>query len=77
MSNRKPNIKWVDKDSKFNNKSMKSWLEKNAAEMYFNNIINSKIIVCSCHVTYSFQSESTLYSCLNVKELLARCRREI
>ena len=30
-----------------------------------------------CHVTYAFQSESTLYSCLNVKELLARSRREI
>ena len=28
--------------------------------------------VCSDHVTYAFQSESTLYSCLNVKELLAR-----
>ena len=28
--------------------------------------------VCSYHVTYAFQSESTLYSCLNVKELLAR-----
>ena len=26
---------------------------------------------------YAFQSESTLYSCLNVKELLARNRREI
>ena len=26
--------------------------------------------VCSCHVTYTFQGESTLYSCLNVKELL-------
>ena len=33
--------------------------------------------VCSCHVTYTFQSESTLYSCLNVKELLARSRGEI
>ena len=33
--------------------------------------------VCSCHVTYAFESESTLYSCLNVKELLARSRREI
>ena len=31
----------------------------------------------SCHVTYAFQSESTLYICLNVKELLARSRREI
>ena len=33
--------------------------------------------VCSYHVTYAFQSESTLYSCLNVKQLLARNRREI
>ena len=33
--------------------------------------------VCCCHVTYAFQNESTLYSCLNVKELLARSRREI
>ena len=29
------------------------------------------------YVTYRFQSESTLYSCLNVKELLARNRRHI
>ena len=36
-----------------------------------------KTIVCSCYVTYAFQSESTPYSCLNVKELLARSRREI
>ena len=35
--------------------------------------------VCSCHVTYAFRSESTLYSCLNVKEadVLAWSRREI
>ena len=33
--------------------------------------------VCSCHVTYAFQSESTIYSCLNVKEFLAQSRREI
>ena len=33
--------------------------------------------VCSNHVTYSFQSESTLYSCLNAKELLAQKRPEI
>ena len=29
------------------------------------------------HVTYSFQIQSTPYSCLNVKELLAQNRREI
>ena len=31
----------------------------------------------SYHVTYAFQSESTLYSCLNAKGLLALSRREI
>ena len=39
---------------------------------------NEKLFDCMfLHVTYAFQSESTLYSCLNVKELLARSRREI
>ena len=33
--------------------------------------------VCYCHVTHAFQSESTLDSYLNVKELLARSRSEI
>ena len=33
--------------------------------------------VCCYHVTYTFQSESTLYSCLNVKEVFARNRRDI
>ena len=33
-SNRKPNKICVDKGSKFYNRSMKSWLEKNAIEMY-------------------------------------------
>ena len=36
-----------------------------------------KLIVFCYHVTYEFQSESTLYSCLSVKELLARNRRNI
>ena len=35
------------------------------------------LAVRSCHVTNAFQSESTLYSCLNVKELLAWSSREI
>ena len=35
------------------------------------------LTVCSCHATYAFQSESTLYNYLNVKELLAQSRREI
>ena len=29
------------------------------------------------HVTYAFQSESTLYNCVNIKELLARNRHDI
>ena len=33
-SNRKPNKIWVDKDSEFYNRSIKSWLEKNDTEMY-------------------------------------------
>ena len=35
------------------------------------------LTVSSYHVTYAFQSESTLYSCLNVKELLAWNRHNI
>ena len=31
---------------------------------------------CSYHVTYAFQSQFTLYSCLNVKELVAWNRRD-
>ena len=51
---------------------------------YYKKIVKKKefnkepvTIICSYHVTYAFQSESTLYSCLNVKELLARSRCEI
>ena len=39
--------------------------------------MNNKFLVCCYHVTYAFQSESTLYSCLNVKELLALNRYDI
>ena len=38
---------------------------------------NKQILYVLIIVTYVFQNESTLYSCLNVKELLARSRREI
>ena len=33
--------------------------------------------VCYYHVAYAFQSESTLYICLHVKDLLARSMRKI
>ena len=35
------------------------------------------LITCSYHVTYAFQSESTRHISMNVKELLARSRRDI
>ena len=36
-SNRKPNKIQVDKGSEFYNRSIKSWLQKNATEMYWTN----------------------------------------
>ena len=33
-SKRKPNKMWVDKESEFYNRSMKSWLEKNDIKVY-------------------------------------------
>ena len=33
-SKRKPNKKWVDNSSDFNNRSMKLWLEKNYKEIH-------------------------------------------
>ena len=45
---------------------------------FFERMMKAKIVtvktltVCYYHVTYAHYSESTLYSCLNVKELLAR-----
>ena len=52
------------------------WLEKDLKLRIFrtSSANNFLLTVCSYHVTYEFQSESTLYSCLNVKELLARNR---
>ena len=37
-------------------------------------IYTVNLTVCYYYVTYAFQSESTLCSCLNVKELLARTK---
>ena len=39
--------------------------------LHCSNYSNQRKTVCFYQVTYVFQSESTLYSCLNVKELLA------
>ena len=45
--------------------------------MFWMIICTVHLTVCSCHVMYAFQSESTLSSCLNAKKLLARSRRAI
>ena len=44
---------------------------------YWEKLTFSRFDCVSCHVTHAFQSESTLYSYLSVKELCARSRREI
>ena len=60
-------------------KNLKRKIEVDFPEMNFLKLQNDRLLIYLCfyHVTYAFQSESTLYSCLNVKELLARSRREI
>ena len=50
------------------------WLYSKKYDTTSNKILTT---VCPYHVTYAFQRESTLYSCLNDKELLAWNRREI
>ena len=47
------------------------WMSKSAVK---EKVLKSDCVFC--HVTYGFQSESTLYRCLNVKEHLAQSRRE-
>ena len=41
-------------------------MEMKKTKMYMNTLAK-----CSCHVTCVFQTQSTLYICLNVKEFLA------
>ena len=58
----------------------KERLQKKARERYQNlskEEKEKKLQYGSYLVTYAFQSESTLCSCLMVKELLAQNRREI
>ena len=44
---------------------------------YLDQVIVNSLTVCSYHLTYAFQSESTFYSFLNVIELLAQNRLKI
>ena len=45
--------------------------------MFWVLICTINLTVCSSHVTYPFGSECTLYSCLNLKKLLAQSGRKI
>ena len=40
-------------------------------------ICTLRLTVCSCDVMYAYQSEFTLYICLNVKDLFTRNRRNL
>ena len=53
---------------------LKFWLE---SQIPLEKGAGCPLCVCCYHVTYAFQSESTLYSCMNLKEFLARNRLEI
>ena len=71
----------LEKGQVFKNLSRTAYVYFNPSKKLLLNalamVTNKALIVCSCLVTYTIQSESTLYSRLNVKELLARTRREI
>ena len=41
----KPNKIWIDKGSEFYNRSIKSWLEKNAVEMYSTHKIKKNLLL--------------------------------
>ena len=58
-SGRKPNKIWVDKDSEFYNRSMKSWLENNAKEIYSTHnegksVVDERFIKTLKNNTYKF-----------------------
>ena len=64
--------------TKFLNKHLTIWPSwPNDWAVFWVLISTMHLTVCSCHVTYAFQSESTLFSYPNVKELLAHTSCEI
>ena len=67
ISNRKPNKVWVDKESEFYNRSMKSWLEKNAMEIYsiYNErkpVIAERFIKTLKSKIYKFMTSITIHA---------------
>ena len=69
---------FVPKTTKFLNEHSTIWSNwPNAWAVFWVLFCTVHFKVYSCHATYAFQSESTLFISLNVKELLAQSRREI
>ena len=67
ISNRKPNKLWVDKGSEFYKRSMKSWLEKNAMEIYsiYNErkpVIAERFIKTLKSKIYKFMTSITIHA---------------
>ena len=58
-------------------KNYTNQLESFKKERYTHLFYTIFSVVGSCQVKYAFHSESTLYTCLNVKELLARRRSQV
>ena len=52
-----------------------SHIQKNSNSVFY--ILQRNFLTFFIAVTYEFHSESTLYSCLNIKGLLAQSRRHI
>ena len=63
-SNRKPNKIWVDKGSKFYNRSLKSWLEINAIEIYsthnkWKSVVSERFIRILQNKTYNYMKSTS------------------
>ena len=63
-SNRKPNKIWVDKGSKFYNRSLKSWLEINAIEIYsthnkWKSVVSERFIRILQNRTYNYMRSTS------------------
>ena len=63
-SNRKPNKIWVDKGSKFYNRSLKSWLEINAIEIYsthnkWKSVVSERFIRILQNKTYNYMRSTS------------------
>ena len=66
-SKRKPNKKWVGKGSKFYKRSLKSWLDEIAIEMY--SIFNGGKFVCRWKIYWNLKNKIYKYMTLISKNV--------